>query len=71
MRGSMYRIEDFNVGNKLYRFKNSRWEFVTTVVEKTRTNYSITNKHLKGVLVVDRSLLESEGLIALLKESKQ
>jgi|TARA_R110001583_G_scaffold134990_3_gene286731 hypothetical protein len=64
----MYNIDNFNVGDKLYRFQNSQWEFVTTVVERTRTNYSITNKHLTGALVVERSLLENEGLIALSKE---
>ena len=43
----MYRIEDFKVGDKLYRFNDkSEWEYVTTIVEKSRTNYGIRSKQI-------------------------
>ena len=66
----MYRIEDFKVGDKLYRFNDkSEWEYVTTIVEKSRTNYGIRSKHIKGIVVIERFILENEGFIALSKES--
>ena len=71
MRGNMYRIEDFNVGDKLFRFNGTKWEYITTIVEKSRTNYGIRSKHIKGIIVVEKFILENEGLIALSKESKK
>ena len=66
----MYRIEDFKVGDKLYRFNDkSEWEYVTTIVEKSRTNYGIRSKQIKGIVVIERFILENEGFIALSKES--
>ena len=67
----MYRIEDFNVGDKLFRFNGSAWKYITTIVEKSRTNYGIRSKHIKGIIVVEKFILENEGLIALSKESKK
>ena len=71
LRGNMYRIEDFNIDDKLFRFNGTKWEYVTTIVEKSRTNYGIHSKQIKGIVVVERFILENEGLIALSKESKQ
>tara|TARA_Y100001937_G_scaffold125952_1_gene193965 strand:+ start:1670 stop:2029 length:360 start_codon:yes stop_codon:yes gene_type:complete len=71
LRGNMYRIDNFNVGDKLYRFIGTEWKYVTTIVEKSYTNYGIHSKHIKGIVVVERFILENEGLIALSKESKK
>ena len=65
----MYRIEDFNIGDKLFRFNGTKWKYVTSIVEKSRTNYGIRSKHIKGIVVIERFILENEGFIALSKES--
>ena len=66
----MYRIEDFKVGDKLFRFTNSKWEYVTSIVVKSHTSYGIRNKHVEGIVMVERNIMEKEGLIALSSKKK-
>jgi hypothetical protein len=70
MRGNMYRIEDFKVGDRLYRFINSKWEYVTSIVVKSHTSYGIRNKHVNGIIMIERNIMEKEGYIALPSKKK-
>tara|TARA_R110000824_G_scaffold257277_1_gene446237 strand:+ start:315 stop:524 length:210 start_codon:yes stop_codon:yes gene_type:complete len=59
----MYRIQNFKDGDHIYMYKESRWEYRGQVVCVTQNAYGLNNKQIKGIVMVNKKLFESQGYI--------
>ena len=59
----MYRIQNFKDGDHIYMYNDSKWEHRGQVVRVTQNAYGLNNKQIKGIVMVNKKLFESQGYI--------
>ncbi len=59
----MYKVRDFNVGDKIYRHKNSAWRYYGEICKVTDQCYGIRTKLIIGMLMIEKGLFENSGYI--------
>ena len=63
MRGNMYRINNFKIGDRLYHYKDSQWKYHATVIDRDGTSYGLSSKFVDGTVIVIRNVLDKAGFI--------
>ena len=59
----MYRIEDFKDGDHLYKHGRSKWEYKGKIVCVTPSSYGLHNSRIRGIVMVNKKLFETQGYI--------
>ena len=59
----MYRIENFKDGDYLYMYGCSKWEYKGKIVCVTPTAYGLHNSRIRGIVMVNKKLFETQGYI--------
>jgi hypothetical protein len=59
-----YKIIDFKVGDFIYKFKEDQWLRYGKVVLEQDDIFGVTSSNFKGVMMLRKDLLYSEGFIA-------
>jgi len=59
-----YKIIDFKVGDFLYKFKEDQWLRYGKVVLEQDDTFGVVSGKFKGIMIVRKDILYSEGFIA-------
>ena len=60
----MYRINNFVAGDHLYRYDDSEWKYKGQITTVNDTSYGIRSDKICGIVMVNKSLCETQGYIA-------
>jgi hypothetical protein len=60
----MYRINNFEVGDYLYKYDGSEWKYKGRIATVNNASYGIRNDKICGIVMINKSLCKTQGYIA-------
>ena len=60
----MYRIKNFEMGDHLYKYDDSTWQYKGQIASVTPNVYGVRSENISGIVMVSKHLFETQGYIA-------
>ena len=60
----MYRIKNFEMGDHLYKYDDSTWQYKGQIASVTPNVYGVRSENISGIMMVSKHLFETQGYIA-------
>ena len=67
----MYRIENFKDGDHIHRYENGKWIYKGKIVCATKSGYGIRNDKIRGIIMINKKVFESQGYIGRTLDPKR